>query len=242
MIEKDILWLVVARSGSKSILDKNVKLLGGIPLLAYRVKSAVQSSYTNDVWISTDSESYAKIANQYGAQVPFIRPPELSTDQASSIDVVLHAVNFAEIQNKKYKFIGLLEPTSPFISTEILDGAVAQLLSNTDASAIVATKESRPNKVFVQKQATFLTELSNNLKEIKKLGRQNFEKEITPAGGFYISRWNDFLEFKTFYNYNTLSYEVDDIAGLEIDEPIDWFFAEFIFEKQIFNKNNLFES
>lgn len=227
-MEKNILWLVTARSGSKSIRDKNIKILGNQPLISYRIQSALCTKINGDVWVSTDSEKYAEIAKEYGAETPFLRPDYLSTDDASSIDVVLHAMDYASSLDKKYDFIGLLEPTSPFIQSKDLDKALELLHKNEKASAIVATKESRPNRIFIQNEHKYLSELADNLKLYKKLGRQAFSKEITPSGGFYISKWDDFLINKTFYTRATLSFLVDDISGLEIDEPIDWQIAEFI--------------
>lgn len=231
---KSILWLVTARSGSKSVPNKNIKFLGGQPLISYRIQSAKETEVSGDVWVSTDSDNYASIAREYGAEVPFMRPNYLATDEASSIDVVLHAMEYALKMNKKYDYIGLLEPTSPFVKSYDLDKAVKLLSEDKIASAIVATKESRPNRIFIQKEDRYLNELTNNLKALKKLGRQSFDKEITPSGGFYISKWNAFLELKSFYTETTLSYLLDDISGLEIDEPLDWQFAEFIVEKKLF--------
>lgn len=227
-MEKNILWLVTARSGSKSIPDKNIKVLGKQPLISYRIQSALGTKIDGDVWVSTDSEKYAEIAKEYGAEIPFLRPDYLSTDDASSMDVVLHAMEYASGIGKKYDFIGLLEPTSPFIQSLDLDKAVELLNQNENASAIVATKESRPNRIFIQKEDECLSELADNLKLYKKFGRQSFGREITPSGGFYISKWDDFLKNKSFYTKHTLSYLVDDVSGLEIDEPLDWQFAEFI--------------
>ncbi len=227
-MDKNILWLITARSGSKSIPDKNIKILGNQPLISYRIQSALTTKIDGDVWVSTDSDKYAEIAKEYGAEIPFIRPDYLSTDDASSIDVVLHAMNHASSLGKNYDFVGLLEPTSPFIQSSDLDKALELLDENETASAIVATKESRPNRIFIQNDDEYLSELADNLKVYKKLGRQAFGKEITPSGGFYISKWDDFLKKKSFYTRKTLSYLVDNISGLEIDEPIDWQIAEFI--------------
>ncbi len=232
-MKKKILWLITARSGSKSIAHKNIKLLGGHPLLSYQIKSAIKTKNDFDLWISTDSEEYASIAQKYGAEVPFIRPKELSRDTSSSIDVVLHAMEHAKNINKKFDYVGLLEPTSPFITSNQLDGALSLLEEHKKAFAVVAVKESRPNKIFIQKQDMFLEELSLNLEKLKNYSRQEFEKEITPSGGFYISKWNAFLENKTFYTSKTLSFEVDEVSGLEIDEPLDWEFAEFIVLKKL---------
>ncbi|MFH6994884.1 cytidylyltransferase domain-containing protein [Flavobacterium sp. FlaQc-48] len=237
---KKILWLVTARSGSKSVPDKNIKFLGGHPLISYRIQSAKDTQLLGDVWVSTDSEKYATIAKDYGAEIPFMRPDYLATDEASSIDVVLHAMEYALKMNKKYDYIALLEPTSPFVKSYDLDKAVNLLSEDKMASAIVATKESRPNRIFIQKENKYLSELANNLKTLKKkLGRQLFHKEITPSGGFYISKWDAFLESKSFYTETTLSYLLDDISGLEIDEPLDWQFAEFIVEKKLFEEKNI---
>ncbi len=241
MSTKKILWVIAARSGSKSIPDKNIKLLGGYPLIVYRIKSALNTKFEKDVWVSTDSKVYAKISEEFGATIPFIRPDFLASDDASSIDVILHSMDYATKNNQQYDYIGLLEPTSPFINSEQLDDAINYLDSNKDASAIVATRESRPNSVFIQKESPFLSELADNLKSVEKMGRQSFSKEITPSGGFYISKWSDFLEMKTFYSVKTLSFLVDDISGLEIDEPLDWHFAEFIIDKQIFDTKQIFK-
>ena len=240
MNQKKILWLVAARSGSKSIPDKNIKLLGGYPLISFRIKSAIATEFPKDVWVSTDSEVYANLSQQFGATIPFIRPEILALDDASSIDVVLHAMDFATKCNLKYDYIGLLEPTSPFISSNQLDSALNILNSSNDASAIVAVRESRPNRIFIQEESLYLTELAKNIQSITKTGRQFFRKEITPSGGFYISKWDNFLQDKTFYSQKTLGFHVDDISGLEIDEPIDWKFAEFIIENQLFDINQLF--
>lgn len=241
MKTKKILWLITARSGSKSVVDKNIKLLGGYPLIAYKIKSALKTDLSKEVWVSTDSGHYADISEQYGAKVPFMRPDFLSTDNASSSDVVLHAVEFAEQNNYKFEYIGLLEPTSPFVDTEDLEKALAKLESTFDASCVVAVKESRPNRIFIQNENLYLSEFFENIKKANDLGRQNFDKEITPSGGFYISRWDDFKKNKSFYTEKTMAYEVDDVSGLEIDEPFDWLFAEFIVEKSIFDKIKIFE-
>ena len=232
-MKKKILWLLTARSGSKSIPHKNIKPLGGHPLFSYRIKSVINTDFDYDLWISTDSKEYASIAKEYGADVPYIRPKELSRDTSSSTDVVLHAMDYAKKMNKKYDYIGLLEPTSPFIKSSQLNEAVNLLLENKEASAVVAVKESRPHKIFIQKEGKYLVELSKNLENLKFSGRQAFEKEITPSGGFYISKWDVFLEKKSFYTSKTLSFEVDEISGVEIDEPIDWHFAEFIFKNKL---------
>ena len=236
---KKVLWLIPARSGSKGIPDKNIKKLGNFPLLSYRIKSVLLTSGTYDLWVSTDSVYYAEIARSYGAEIPFIRPSELASDTSSSMDVVLHAMKFANSIGNQYDYIGLLEPTSPFITSRQLDEAIYNLENDKNGSSIVAVKESRPNKLFVQKQDKYLDIISGNIKKLHSLTRQSFDKEITPSGGFFISKWGQFLEHKTFYTPFTMGYEVDPIAGVEIDENHDWLIAEFILEKGLFKPTEI---
>ncbi len=233
---KKILWLVVARSGSKGIPNKNIKFLGGKPLLAYRIESALNSIHENDIWISTDSLIYAELGKKFGATIPFIRPAYLATDQSSSMDVVLHAMDFANAKSLFYEYVGLLEPTSPFITTHELDTAVNELEKENSADSIVAVRESRPNTLFIQDQNYYLDKISENIKNIKMLGRQMFNKQITPSGGFYISKWDSFQKHKTFYTEKTIGFNVTEFSALEIDEPIDFEFAEFLIEKKMYDK------
>lgn len=229
----NILWLITARSGSKSIVDKNIKMLGEFPLFYYRYLSAKKISPIDNIWGSTDSVDYIKIFNEYGLITPFVRPNELALDDSSSADVVLHAMNHAEKNDFKKKYIGLLEPTSPFVTSKHLSNAIDALENDNQSKSIVATVESRPHSFFVQDEDKYLNQFYNKLKENKrKLGRQQFKKEITPSGGFYICEWDEFKQTKSFYNINTLSFELDEISGLEIDEPIDWEFAEFLIKKK----------
>jgi len=236
-----VLWLITARSGSKSIPHKNIKMLGGLPLLAYRVKSARAIAGQEDVWISTDSQEYAGIAQSFGATVPFIRPEQLATDNAKSVDVVMHAMDRAEKVDKKYAAIGLLEPTSPFITAEQLYQAVKQLFADQEAENIVAVRKVRPSTFYVQQETRYLDILANNIKQHGILRRQDEKPEITPSGGFYIAKWNSFKANKSFYTDKTLPYLVPDIHGLEIDETIDWLWAEFLIKEGIIKQSDIFE-
>ena len=228
-----VLWLIAARSGSKSIPNKNIAFLGGHPLLSYRINSSKNIKYKNEVWISTDSREYSEIAVKYGAKAPFIRPKELSNDNSNSVNVVLHAMEFAEDEGYEFDFIGLLEPTSPFISTSHLNEAIRKLIEDPNADSIVAVRESRPNTIFIQDESQYLDKIAERIENLEFLGRQNFIKQITPSGGVYISRWKSFYQKKSFYTSKTIGLLVDDISGIEIDEPIDLLFANFLIEKKI---------
>lgn len=240
-MKNKILWIITARSGSKSIINKNIKELNKLPLIAYKIKTALSISHQNDVWVSTDSEEYASISKEFGASVPFLRPDHLSTDSASSVDVINHCIDYAEKNNMKYDFIGMLEPTSPFVYYKYLEDSIVKLSSNANADAIVATREVRPSSFFVQTDSEFLSEIGERVRNIKNYGRQNFPKEITPSGGFYISKWDSFKYNNGFYSKKTLSFDLPIECELEIDEPIDWVWAEFLIKSKSVNFNKLWK-
>lgn len=207
--------------------------------MGYRIQVARSFAAPGDIWCSTDSEAYAETARSLGAEVPFLRPPELATDTASSADVILHAMDHAERLGRNYDMVGLLEPTSPFIyNTDIL-GAVRKLAGRDDADAIVAVRESRPNRLFVQGDREFLDEIAQNIGKLQQFGRQLLGKEITPSGGFYISKWEAFKRNKGFYTERTMGWEVPWESELEIDEPADWMWAEFLIGKGIVHIDKL---
>ena len=233
---KKILWLITARSGSKGVPNKNIKKIAGIPLIEYKIKSALNSKYPDFVWLSTDSKNYAKIGENAGAFIPFIRPSELATDSSSSIDVVLHAMKYAEELNLSFDFIGLLEPTSPFVSEKSLEMALEILISEKNADGIVSVKEVLPHPIWLQDDDRYLKDLSVNIELVKNQNRQNFPTQITPSGGFYIARWNSFLKHKTFYCKKTLSYKLFGEESIEIDTIEDFDYISFLINSKKNNK------
>lgn len=229
----DVLFLITARSGSKGVPNKNIKQLGGKPLLAYRIQTALKLTDKKNIWLSTDSEEYAQIGMEYGVTVPFIRPKYLAEDKASSIDVVLHAMHYAESKGCEYSKIALLEPTSPFVYSDYIKEAILQLDAKPKANAIVATKKTEVNTFFIQENTAYLDVFSNRINDKEELRRQNFKEEITPSGGFYIANWNSFKKNKNFYTEDTLSFVLPEVCTLEIDYPSQFLWAEFLIEKKI---------
>ena len=128
----NIVAIIPARSGSKSIIDKNIKKLSGHPLLAYSIAAAKKSKKINKVIVSTDSKQYAEIAKHYGAEVPFLRPSKISDDKSSDFEFISHSLD----QFKKMKFnpdyIVHLRPTTPIREPYILDKAISFFQNNKD--------------------------------------------------------------------------------------------------------------
>ena len=132
ILGKRVLCLVTARSGSKGLKNKNILKLGRHPLLAWPISAARKSKIVDDIIVSTDCEKIARIARKYKAEIPFLRPKYLARDTSLSIDVILYNIKRLDKDfNRKYDYIVLLEPTSPFTSTKDIDTSLKLLISNS---------------------------------------------------------------------------------------------------------------
>ena len=140
--DKRVLALIPARSGSKGLPNKNIRPLHGKPLLAWPIMAATNSRLVDEVVISTDSPEYAEIGRSYGARAPFLRPPELASDEAASIDVILHALDLLAADDRHFHYVILLEPTSPLTDADDIDGALERLDQVSDrADAVVGVSQ-----------------------------------------------------------------------------------------------------
>ena len=126
---KTVIAIIPARGASKGLPGKNIKPLCGKPLIAWSIEAGLGSQYIDEVMVTTDSEKIAGIAREFGATVPFIRPAELASDTATSVDVIRHVLNFYEIKlYKNFEYTVVLEPTSPLRVKEDIDNDIEQLL------------------------------------------------------------------------------------------------------------------
>jgi CMP-N,N'-diacetyllegionaminic acid synthase len=154
-----ILAIIPARGGSKGVPGKNIKELGGKPLIAYTIESALQSALLTKVIVSTDSLEIMEIAQQWKAEVPFQRPAELAEDDTTSLAVVQHSLRFYEEKGEGFDAVCLLQPTSPFREAGFIDGAIRQfMLSNADAlvSVLPVPHEFNPHWTFKTNDKGFL--------------------------------------------------------------------------------------
>lgn len=135
--KSEIIAIIPARAGSKSVVDKNIKLLGGKPLLAYSVAAGVKTRHISRVIISTDSEKYAEVARQFGGEVPFKRPSEISGDKSVDYDCIKHLLDWLQNNEDSVpEFIVHLRPTTPLRLPAIIDHAVETILDCPEATAL----------------------------------------------------------------------------------------------------------
>lgn len=227
-----ILYVVTARGGSKGVPRKNIKLLGGIPLVAYKIIAARKCHYDSRIIVSTDDEEIAEVSRKYGAEVPFLRPAELATDSASSADVVMHTMKWvSENSDEKYDYVCLMEPSSPFASYKDFDKAI-ELVIEKDADTLLGMKETEVNTVFIHSldEKGGLSEFYHAIKDLPSIRRQDQKKEYTMNGCMYIAKWDYFMKNKMFHSENSVPYIMPEEASIEIDTPLNYEFACKIIE------------
>jgi len=225
------LWLIPARSGSKGIPHKNILELGGKPLLAWRIESTLPLVAEGDaLWISTDNAEYARIGKNFGAEAPFLRPPALSSDTATSASACLHAMSFANERGLHFDYIGLLQPTSPFVKSQSLERALNGFIHDSESLAAIAVRKVDTPSLFIQPRTRYLDILARRFTQLKGTRRQDMSEEITPCGGFFISKWDHFIKNGTFYTKKTLPILVDGAEAIDIDTEEDFSFAQYLVE------------
>jgi CMP-N,N'-diacetyllegionaminic acid synthase len=225
---KSVIAIIPARCGSKGIPGKNIKFLCGKPLIAWSIQAGLESHYIDEVMVTSDSKEIGDIAKKFGANVPFIRPAELASDFAPSIDVIRHTINFYQYtQGTHFDYTVLLEPTSPLRVSKDVDEAILQLLENPKATALVGIcKAASLNPAFLVKKnhENFLVGYENP--NMKVLRRQDTEEIYFFEGSVYISETTTLLSKNTFYHENTLGYELPKWKSFELDDLDDFVIVE----------------
>ena len=233
MSKKEILALIPARGGSKSIPKKNIVDLGGFPLIAYSIAAAKMSKHISRVIVSTDSAEIATVAKQYGAEVPFMRPAEFATDTAVDFDVVKHALEWLEKnEQEKPEYIVFLRPTTPLRDPVLIDEAIANLLSHAEATCLRSGHEIResPYKLFGKEGDYFVGLFPQDPRpEYYNLPRQAFPPVYQPDGYVDIWKRETIMGQDRLHGDKILSCVVPDVG--ELDNPQDLEFICFQLQK-----------
>ena len=221
-----ILAIIPARAGSKGVPGKNSKLLGDKPLIAYSIEQAIASNSFAKIIVSTDDETIARIAINFGAEVPFMRPFELANDTASSIAVIQHAVDFLESQNEFFDAVCLLQPTSPFRENGFIAKAIAKFsIAHSDAlvSVLPVPQEYNPHWVFEADRSGML-QIATGEKEIITR-RQELPTAFFRDGSIYLTNIAS-IKKGTFYGEKLTYIESKPNLYVNIDTMEDWIQAE----------------
>lgn len=223
--------VIPARSGSKGLRDKNIKELMGKPLMAYTIEAAKESGLFDIVHVSTDSELYAQIAIQYGADVPFLRKLELSTDSSSTWDAMRFVIREYEKIGKVFDTIAVLQPTSPLRSKEDIVGAY-KFFTEKKANMISSVCEMEHSPLWSN---TLPKDLSMENFEDEKIAdrpRQELPQYYRENGAIYILKVDYLLKEKALYKNKCYAYIMEKSHSVDIDEEIDFAIAKAMFKNR----------
>ncbi|MCM0147570.1 acylneuraminate cytidylyltransferase family protein [Photobacterium galatheae] len=231
MLKEKILAIIPARGGSKRLPDKNIKKMHGFPLIEWTIQAAIDSKVFEHVIVSTDSEKIAEIAKNAGADVPFLRPADLSGDEAKSNDVILHAINFLEENHLHFDSIALLQPTSPLRTAKHIQEAF-KLKQLKQADAVISVCPCEHSPLWANSLPDDLSmDLFLNESIINKRS-QDLPVHYRLNGAIYIIKKDLFLESKSFFSTkNSFAYIMDTKSSIDIDEELDFIMAETILSK-----------
>jgi CMP-N-acetylneuraminic acid synthetase len=230
-----ILGLTLARGGSKSVPRKNIKPIAGLPLIGYTITEALKSKFITRYIVSTDDEEIRQVAIECGADAPFLRPREFSTDEASSVSAMQHAVDWIEQQEEvKYDYIVELMCTNPMKSAEDIDASIEKLIS-TQADSVIAVHQledhhpARIKKIVDDKIVDFC------IAEIPESRRQDLMPEAYIRSGSIYALKRDYLmnDGKRYGSDNSRPYILPPERSVNIDTEIDFMIAELMINKQV---------
>jgi CMP-N,N'-diacetyllegionaminic acid synthase len=227
-----ILGLIPARGGSKGIAGKNIKCLGGRPLIGYTSEIALQSHYLTEVILSSDDASIITIAKELGISVPFVRPNALAQDTTPSIDVILHALEWYQAHAIFFDAVCLLQVTSPFRTVAFLDAAIEKFIKSGCDSLISVQQiphEYNPHWAFEVNSEGNLKIATGEEQIISR--RQELPVSYHRDGSIYITKTEVLLRDHSLFGKTTAFIESDSESYVNIDTMADWNIAEEMIKK-----------
>ncbi|MEL6867149.1 MAG: acylneuraminate cytidylyltransferase family protein [Bacteroidota bacterium] len=222
-----VLGLIPARGGSKGVPRKNIKLLGGQPLINYSIASGLACPLIEQVVVSTDDEEIAQISREAGANVPFMRPAKLASDKSPTIDTVVHALQFFLDHGELYEAVCLLQPTVPFRDARDLTAAV-QLFVDDVTDSLISVREVphvyHPHWVYKENVETGYLEKAISDPLISR--RQDLPPAYHRDGSVYISNSGVILKEHSLYGQSINRFVMAHSPNINIDTMEDWEAAE----------------
>ena len=227
---KRFLAHIPARGGSKRLPNKNILDLGGKPLIAWTIEAALQCAYIDRVIVSTDSHKIASISKRYGADIPFIRPSELASDEARGIDAIIYAINSLESVSDSYDYIVQLQPTSPLRTSSHITNAIDFMIGN-HADAVMSVCKTSHNPLWCNTLPTN-KDMSGFIPEkIKNKDSRELPSYYRLNGAIAICCKKRVLKEKTFFiKSNFFAFQMNEMESVDIDTEMDLKFASFLMD------------
>jgi CMP-N,N'-diacetyllegionaminic acid synthase len=232
------LYLIPARGGSKGIPHKNVRKLNGKPLIYYSIDIARSFTTDENICLSTDDLEIKKVAEEYGLNVPFMRPSHLASDTATSSDAIEHAYNYYHAKGIQYDVIVLLQPTSPFRTVIDLKNAWT-VFNQENPDIVLGVKIASANPYLdIYEEENGVLKKSKTIEELTR--RQDAPPVYQVNGALYLIKAASFLSNNSIQDMPIKKKSImNRINSVDIDDPIDWLYCEFLIEKSVIEVNAL---
>ena len=225
-----IVGLIPARSGSRRVPNKNVRRLGGHPLIAYTIVAALQSEIFSAVIVSTESEQYADIARHYGAEVPFLRPVEMAGELSPDIDWVQYTVRRLQAEDRVHDCFSILRPTSPFRQAETIKRAWSEFLAEEGVDSLRAVEKctQHPGKMWIVRgnRMTPLLPLTPPEQPWHSSPYQALPDVYVQNASLEIGLVKLVTEGHTIAGNVVMPFLTFDHEGFDVNNAIDWRLAE----------------
>lgn len=235
---KSFIAIIPARGGSKRLPRKNLLEFGGKPLIAWTIEAALHCPFIDEVMVTTDDAEIAAVAKEYGANVPFLRPAELASDNATSFDVTRHAVDFYRTElDKEFDFVVLLQPTSPLRSSNDIERAIELCVQKT-ADAIISVCEVDHSPLWMNTLPEDCNMVGFLQSELKNKRSQDLATFYRLNGAIYICNVKVLLDKKTFFTEEAIyAYPMTIEHSVDIDTQIDFLTARAILQNLKLKEN-----
>ncbi|HET9789494.1 MAG TPA: acylneuraminate cytidylyltransferase family protein [Pyrinomonadaceae bacterium] len=227
-----IVALIPARAGSKRLADKNIKMLGGHPLIAYTIAAATQSGIFGSVIVSTDSQPYLKVVKHYGGEAPYLRPTEIAGDLSPDIEWIAYTLDRLRADGRRFDCFSILRPTSPFRQASTIVRAWQQFISEDGIDSLRAVEKCKqhPGKMWVVRGRRMVPLLplspaeqpwhSSQYQSLPEVYVQNASLEIA---------WSRVVfEDRTIAGNVQMPFFTEGYEGFDVNHPADWRLAEEI--------------
>lgn len=221
MKEKKILAVIPARSGSKSVKHKNIRLIDGKPMIAYSIEHAQKSKYINRIIVSTDSEKYAEIARKYGAETPFIRPEEYATDTALDIEVFEHALQYLkDVEKYEADIVVQLRPTYPIRNVADIDAMIELMLADDTVDSVrsVSPAKEVAHKMWYMDENQKMTPILQDIPEAYNMPRQQLPRILYQNANIDVIRPRVILEQHSMSGNKIVGYEMKENFDIDTEE------------------------
>ena len=231
-----ILGLIPARSGSKRIKNKNIRLLGKKPLVAYTIEAAKKSKMINRVIMTTNSKKIAAVGHRYGAETPFLRPEALSQNDSTEFEYHEHAINWLK-NNENYQpdLIVNLYPTTPFRKSETIDKAIRSILGHPEVDSLrsVTICSEHPYKMWQLEGKYLKPFFSSESQNTHTLSYHLLPKVYIQNASIYIIKPKTLLKYHNTVGEKVLAFMMDQDESVDVNFEIDFTIAEILLNRQL---------